>query len=60
MTTKIYTFMTGAHQFRLPATSRDEAIQIIMHELAPDSLALSLILHTLREEGLEFTVTDAE
>ena len=58
MNNKFFTFMTGAHQFRLSAADKEEAIQIIMRELNPDSLALSLILHTLREEEINFQIKD--
>ncbi len=43
--------MTGAHQYRIEAPSRDEAIRFIMDQLQPAEDTRAVILNTLYEEG---------
>ncbi len=43
--------MTGASQYRIQASSRDEALRVAFSELRPDENTRSVIVNTLREEG---------
>ena len=48
---KTFLFMTGAHQYRLHASSWQEAFETAIHELKPDRNTRDVIRSTLREDG---------
>ena len=52
-----FRFMTGAHQYRIEASSRDEAVRFIMEQLQPAEDTRAVILNTLYEEGEARTFT---
>jgi hypothetical protein len=53
--------MTGATQYRIEATTRDEAIRIAFEELQPNDDTKAVILRTMydEEEGKRFAETSA-
>lgn len=48
-----YKFMTGANQYKVHATTREEALRIIREALSPCERTLELIEATLYEEHEE-------